>query len=106
RFRLKADRLEVVSSHNTSNAVGKEILAKVENIFPFAYLSRALPISPKGYTLATRNGPYTMTYTGSGANTEVSVATGGREVARFFVRPAAHGLGALPSFRIIRRNGA
>jgi len=106
RFRLKADRLEIVSSHNTSNATGKEILEKVENIFPFAYLSRALPRTAKGYRLATRDGTYTMTYSGAGASTEVSIARGDREVARFFVAPASSGLAALPRFRIIRRNGA
>lgn len=105
-FLLKGDELKLKSRENTSNKAGKEILDIVEEILPFVYLSKMLPRTAKGYTLATPFGKHTMSYSGTATEWQVSLKSGTREVARFYVRPASRGLGKMLRFRINRRTGA
>ena len=111
RFALKGDHVEVVSKKNTSNAAGKEIMGKVQEILPFVYLSRTLPRTAKGYTLTSPEGVHVLSYAGTASeihtsDMEVSLKREGRELARFYVRPAVRGPGQLSRFLITRRSGA
>lgn len=106
RFALKGDQVQVLSRKNTSNKAGESVLEVVEEIMPYTYLAQVLPRSPKGYTLYGSGGVHTMTYAGAGGDQEVTLKRGPREIAHFYLRPAAHGPAKILRFRINRRTGA
>lgn len=103
QFRLKGNTLQCVSKKNTSNEAGKELLSGIERIVPFVYLVKMLPRSPKGYTITTPSGTYSLVYNSNG--TEVGLARDKVDVGRFFIRPTARGLAQLQRFRISRSSG-
>lgn len=103
-FQLKGNQVRILSKHNTSNKSGERIVAAVEEILPFVYLSLVLPRSAKGYSLSAAGAPHTLTYAG-GNPVEVSLGRDSRELARFYVQPGQP-RGRITRFRINRRSGA
>lgn len=103
-FQLRGNEVRILSKHNTSNKAGETIVAAVEEIVPFVYLSQVLPSSSRGYTLSAAGSLHTLTYT-TGIPQEVSLKRGPRELAHFYVQPASP-RNRLLRFRINRRSGA
>lgn len=103
QFQIKGNTLRYVSKKNTSNEAGKELLSGIERIVPFVYLVKMLPRAPKGYTMSTPSGTYSLSYNSQG--TEVGLTRDKTEVGRFFIQPAVRRFAQLQRFRITRSTG-
>lgn len=106
-FRVEGNWIRILSTRNTSNELGRELMGKVEHILPLLHVAANFPSGeiPIERHIYSKYGVLEVKSSQKRGGVEVTVDDGPKPLAVFELHKGVNGIASLDRFRVITGDG-